>query len=37
MGGKILKFKFSNDLKSLYDLSDIENNYNEIRLTKIPF
>jgi len=35
MGGKILKFRFSKDLNSLYDLSEIEDNYKEVRLTKV--
>ncbi len=35
MGGKILKFRFSNDFKKLYDLSELEENYKEIELIKI--
>ncbi len=35
MGGKILKFRFSNDFKKLYDLSELEENYKEIELRKI--
>ncbi len=35
MGGKILKFRFSNDFKKLYDLSELEENYKEIELRKV--
>ncbi len=35
MGGKIFKFRFSNDFKKLYDLSELEENYKEIELRKV--
>ncbi len=35
MGGKIIKFKLSSDLNTLYDLSEVEENYQEIKLEKV--
>ncbi len=35
MGGKIIKFRLSPDLNTLYDLSELEENYKEIKLEKV--
>jgi len=35
MGGKIIKFKFSKDFNTLYDLSELEENYKEVELKRV--
>ncbi len=35
MGGKIIKFRFSDDFNTLYDLNELEENYKEAELKRV--